>query len=186
MKSEKSIEDIGRGRKPVPQWQRWIAGYAIIGVALYTLAYLPVRPYRPFCDVNSVHVPVEYYGPHLNERHRRQLSYYLNWTDTLYFEIGDMIFVPLVERGYDDPKGMFELLLGAAFSSREWNWRQANGKIESGMPFAYARDHPNSDIAELHAIYKAKRKYDEGSSKVSEAMRLKCELIKAVIDPNLD
>lgn len=169
----------------MPEWQKWIVGYAIVGILLYAIAYLPVRPYRPFCDANSLDTPVEFYGVHLNERHRKWIRDYLDWTETLYVEIGDMIFVPLVEKGYDGPRGFFDLLLAAALSSREWNWGQSNGKVEGLMPFYYAQDHPSSEIAKLHASYSALKNYDSGSPEEAAARRLQCDLIKAVTDPDL-
>lgn len=185
MTQDRNTNEPRRSRKPTPEWQKWIAGYAIVGVLLYAIAYLPVRPYRPFCDTNSLNTPVEFYGAHLNDWHRKWLRFYLNGTETLYVEIGDMIFVPLVEKGYDGPRGLFGLLLDGALNSRSSNWRQSNGKVEGLMPFYYAQDHPNSDIAKLYARYKAMKNYDSGSPEEIAAERLQCDLIKAVTDPAL-
>lgn len=169
----------------MPEWQKWIIGYAIVGILLCAIAYLPMRPYRPFCDANSLNTPVEFYGAHLNDWHRKRLRYYLESTDTFYVEIGEMIIVPLVEKGYDGPRGFFGLLLDGALSSRASNWRQANGKVEDLMPFYYAQDHPNSEIAELYASYSALKKFDSGSPEETAAERMHCDLIKAVTDLTL-
>lgn len=161
-----------------PLWRLkliWLCAVSAIAVlGLYWVAYLPIRPHRPFCNVKSAHAPVELYGPHLNARYRAEFREYLDWTGTFYVEIGDVIYVPLIENGYEDQKGLFERLFEITFSTREFNWIYANGKVEGLMPFYYAQDHPNSEIARLYA-----------KSQTNSSNRLKCDLIKAIADPDL-
>jgi len=151
------------------------------------LVYMPVQLYRPFCDPWSVGSPPKTFSPHLSDLYRKHLVSYLGGTGTPYLEIGDVVFVPIIDNAPDHTPDKFGWrLIHVLIESHNITWSQTNRKLFHWSLREYVDAHADSKMAKMEAEYR-KLTFGPTRSRFQHLHRyeLQCNLIKMITDPDL-
>ncbi|WNK00134.1 hypothetical protein L2D14_01590 [Thalassospiraceae bacterium LMO-JJ14] len=163
-RNEKSAEEkkIAIHRRTTVRHNVIVAGLVFV---IFWVLFMPVRFYQPTCE-NRYGDVVTVLDSRLSHTYQKSLLYALSYSEIPYFQLGERVLVPL----------NFGNILT----------RSLNDKTALDAAMVYADDHPDSEVAILNrAVADAEIGANPDARGDAAKDKLKCDLIKAVVNPTL-
>lgn len=185
-----SIEPRQRRKSRRCKVIRWTT--LCLAIGLIAMAYLPIQPFRPFCDPRLLGQKRVFLSDRLPDVYLKPLRYALKNTRTPFFPVGNRIFVPILSNGdLDDVStsvlGRFFYVAWYLYFGRTVDsWRNLNWKVTYSAISVYIDTHPNSEIAKLYQAYdEAEWRGNPRHLSYEQRADLYCDIGRLITNPNL-